>query len=345
MTETRLLDAAVNRVAEGLRVLEDIARFTLDHEKIAATVKHLRHRIRDLFRGKEKSFLSARNVMEDVGVKISMAQAKDDRKGIRDTVLSNFKRVEEALRTIEEILKSRGDPSMGKQVEALRFFVYALEPEFVSLFSRSLPGGIYGILGERFSRGRTNVDTARQMVAAGIDILQYREKITDKSQKQMLEECREIREITATANVPFIVNDYADIALMVGADGIHLGQDDLPVDAVRKIAPGMMIGCSTHSPGQAAKAVEAGADYIGAGPLFATQTKENAGAAVGLEYLEHAVSRHNVPVVAIGGIKLANLKDVLARGAMTVCLVTEIIGAENIERRIYEIKNIMGEFK
>ncbi|MFA5906590.1 MAG: thiamine phosphate synthase [Desulfobacula sp.] len=210
---------------------------------------------------------------------------------------------------------------------------------------RKLPHGIYGILGERFSLGRTNVETARQMVESGIDVLQYREKLKDKSLKQIYEECCEIREITRSASIPFIINDYADIALMVNADGIHQGQDDLPVQAVRKIAPHMMIGCSTHSPAQAKKAIADGADYIGAGPIFTTQTKEDVCDAVGLSYLDHVVKTHSIPFVAIGGIKLSNLREVLSLGVKTVCLVTEIIGADSIEKRIRQIRQIMGEYK
>lgn len=210
---------------------------------------------------------------------------------------------------------------------------------------QKLPPGIYGILGERFSLGRTNVETARQLVGAGIDVLQYREKLKDKSLKQIYDECCEIREITRAASIPFIINDYADIALMVGADGIHQGQDDLPIQAVRKIAPGMMIGCSTHSSAQAKKAIEDGADYIGVGPIFTTQTKEDVCDAVGLSYLDHVVKTHDIPFVAIGGIKIDNLREVLSRGAKTVCLVTEIISAENIEKRIRQIRQIMGEYK
>ncbi len=345
MNESRLLDACINRSAEGLRVLEDIARFSFDHQKMSSDIRKLRHEIRELFKGREKELLSSRKALDDVGIETSMKQKQDERKNLKDTVLSNFKRVEEALRSIEEILKSKGEYLAGKKMETLRFSVYCLEPEFISFFSRKLPQGIYGILGERFSLGMTNADTAKQMVDAGIDVLQYREKLKDKNLKQIFKECCEIREITAAANVPFIINDYTDIAMMVGADGIHQGQDDLPIDAVRKIAKEMMIGCSTHSPEQAAKAVADGADYIGVGPIFTTRTKDDVCDAVGLEYLEHVAATYDIPFVAIGGIKISNLREVLSRGAKTVCLVTEIIGAENIEKRIREIRCILGEFQ
>lgn len=180
------------------------------------------------------------------------------------------------------------------------------------------------------------------MVDAGIDVLQYREKVRDKSFRQMLAECEQIRKITADARVPFIVNDHLGIAMMVGADGIHQGQDDLPVKQLREIVPRMMIGCSTHSPEQAEKAIADGADYIGVGPVFTTSTKEDVCDAVGLEYLAYVAKTHDIPFVAIGGIKRYNLGEVMARGARTVCLVTEIISARNIADRITEIRKIMA---
>jgi len=345
MNEYRLLDANINRSAEGLCLLEDIARFRFDNHKISSDIRRLRHKVRDLFKGREKEFLSSRDSFHDMGVTTSLKETTDIRKDLKDTVLSNFKRVQEAFRSMEEILKAKGEYPAGKKIEALRFLVYSLEPEFFSLFFRQLPHGIYSILGEKLSLGRNNVDVAKQMVGAGIDILQYREKLKDKSLKEIYHECHDIRKITEGAGIPFIINDYADIALMVGADGIHRGQDDLPVKALRKIAPHMIIGCSTHSPEQAKKAIEDGADYIGVGPLFTTRTKEDVCDAVGLEYLKHVVKTHDIPFVAIGGIKRHNLRDVLSSGAKTVCLVTEIIGAENIEKSIKEIRNILGEYK
>lgn len=345
MSETRILDANINRSAEGLRVLEDIARFRFDNQMLSAALRSLRHQVRALFKGTENQLLSSRNSSTDVGVMTSLESKTDDRMNLKDTVLSNFKRVQEAFRTLEEILKTTGQYSAGKKMEALRFDIYSLEPQFLNLFKPRFPAGIYGILGEKFSQGLTNVQVAQQMVDAGIDILQYREKAKDKSLRQIYTECLEIREITRKANVPFIINDFVDIALMVGADGVHQGQDDLPVTQVRKIAPNMMIGCSTHSPEQAQKAIADGADYIGVGPIFTTQTKEDVCDAVGFEYLDDVVKNHDIPFVAIGGIKLHNLRDVLSRGAKTVCLVTEIIGAQDIGKVIKDIKNISGEIK
>lgn len=345
MKEFRALDANINRCAEGLRVLEDIARFYYDHASVSSELRELRHGIRDLFKGRESLLHKTRNAQDDVGIEISSGTQADQRDGVKDTVFSNFKRVQEALRSIEEHLKLAGEYNAGKKAESLRFSVYTIEKKFPGIGTIIFPGGIYGILGERFSLGRTNVETAKQMVDAGIDILQYREKIKYKSFKEMLKECEQIRKITSDANVPFIINDHVAIAIMVGADGVHQGQDDLPVKAVRRMAPHLMIGCSTHSPEQARQAVSDGADYIGVGPIYATQTKEDVCDAVGLEYLDYVVENHDIPFVAIGGIKRHNIREVIHHGAGTICLVTEIIGAPDIEKRIKEIKDIIGEAK
>jgi thiamine-phosphate pyrophosphorylase len=193
------------------------------------------------------------------------------------------------------------------------------------------PRGIYGITAEKFSGGRTNIEVVRQMIAGGIGIIQYREKRPHKSFGEMLEECRALRAITREAGVLFIINDYPDIAQLVDADGVHVGQDDFPVPEVRKlIGENKLIGLSTHGPDQAAAAIAAGADYIGVGPIYSTQTKEDVCAPVGLGYLDHVVAHSSLPFVAIGGIKEHNLAEVLAHGATTVCLVTEIVGADDI---------------
>jgi thiamine-phosphate pyrophosphorylase len=132
-----------------------------------------------------------------------------------------------------------------------------------------------------------------------------------------------------------------DIALLVDADGVHVGQDDLPVDAVRKLVGDKLIGLSTHSPEQARGAIAAGADYIGVGPIFETRTKDNVCGPVGLEYLEYAVKQVPIPFVAIGGIKEHNMAEVCRRGARSICLVTEIVGAADIAATVRTLREKM----
>ncbi len=193
--------------------------------------------------------------------------------------------------------------------------------------------GLYCITGEEFSRGRTNVEVAREMVAADIKIIQYREK--DKPSRQKYRECLEIREITAEADVVFIVNDDVALALAVQADGVHIGQDDLPLEKVRELVGGeFIIGLSTHAPRQAEEAVAKGADYIGVGPLFTTFTKKDVGAPVGLAYLDYVVKNCPLPFVAIGGIKEHNIGEVARHGARLICAVTEILEAPDLQKKV-----------
>jgi thiamine-phosphate pyrophosphorylase len=206
-----------------------------------------------------------------------------------------------------------------------------------------LPPGLYGITAEKYSNGRTNIQVVEQMIKSGLKIIQYREKRPSKSYNTILEECRQIRALTRAAGVSFIVNDYVDVAMLVDADGVHVGQDDLPVAEVKKLlGRDKIIGLSTHSPQQAKDAVRAGADYIGVGPIFATKTKDDVCDPVGFRYLDWVIENISLPFVAIGGIKLHNVDQIVRRGAETICLVTEIVGAPDIVARVHELNRTLA---
>jgi len=205
-----------------------------------------------------------------------------------------------------------------------------------------LPGetDLYALTDARLSLGRSVVDVAAELLRAGIRILQYREK--HRKTGTILQECQILRRMTLDAGACFIVNDYADIAMICQADGIHVGQEDIPVSFLRTLlGPDKIIGLSTHSPEQALAAAAAGADYIGVGPLFATQTKEDVCAPVGLEYLDWAAAHSTLPFVAIGGIKLHNIGEVVRHGAKCCALVSELVGAEDIPARVAELRACM----
>ncbi len=206
---------------------------------------------------------------------------------------------------------------------------------------------IYGLTDSRLCLGRSNIAVVQEMLKAGIRLIQYREKY--KKTGVMLEECLEISRLCKDAGICFIVNDYVDIARLCDADGVHVGQEDLPVRAIRSLlGPEKLIGLSTHSPEQAAEAAllhkEGILDYIGVGPIYATKTKVDVCDPVGLEYLEYVVANHNIPFVAIGGIKRHNLPEVLKHGATCCALVSEIVGAEDIGARVAEVRAIFKEY-
>ena len=210
--------------------------------------------------------------------------------------------------------------------------------------SRILPGqtDVYALTDARLSLGRPVEEVAAALLGAGVKILQYREKKLKAG--DMLRECRALRRLTAEAGACFIINDHIDIAQLVDADGVHVGQEDLPVAEVRRLlGPDKIIGLSTHDPRQAQDAVAAGADYIGVGPLFATQTKEDVCAPVGLDYLDWVVAHLSVPFVAIGGIKRLNIAEVARHGARCCALVSELVGAEDIAGRVAQVRAAMRE--
>ncbi len=202
---------------------------------------------------------------------------------------------------------------------------------------------LYGITAARFSLGRSNTEIVKDMLAAGIKIIQYREK--DYSMLQKHRECIAIRDLTAQHGACFIVNDDVHLALATEADGVHVGQDDLPVAKVRQlVGDKMIIGLSTHSPEQADQAVASGiADYIGVGPLYGTAIKKEPMPAVGLGYLDYVVSHHRIPVVAIGGIKQHNIVEVVRHGASCICLVSEIVGAPDIKAMVRSLRSLIRQ--
>ncbi|MCF2625356.1 thiamine phosphate synthase [Fusobacterium perfoetens] len=202
-----------------------------------------------------------------------------------------------------------------------------------------IPQGIYGITGDNFAHGKSNLECVKAMIEGGIKIIQYRDKT--KSIKEKVKEAREIRELCREHGVVFIVNDHVDIAILVDADGVHIGQDDMDPSDVRKlIGDNKIIGLSTHSEEQGMKAyLNPDVDYIGVGPIFPTTTKDTA--PVGLGYLEYAVKNLHLPFTAIGGIKEHNLHEIISRGAKNVCLVSDIVGADDIAEKVRQLQKLI----
>ena len=204
----------------------------------------------------------------------------------------------------------------------------------------ALDTDLYCITAEEYSLGRTDVQVVAEILEAGVRLIQYRAK--EKNASNKFRDCQEIRRLTREAGATFIINDHPDLALVVEADGVHLGQEDYPIEAVRQlVGKEMIIGVSTHSPLNAEDAIRRGADYIGVGPLFHTTTKKNVCEPVGLDYLDYAVSHVSIPFVAIGGITVHNVSEVRRRGARCIALVTEIVGATDIRRTISEILAVL----
>lgn len=209
------------------------------------------------------------------------------------------------------------------------------------LFNRMFLTGIYFIT-DKSSSPLSCAEMTLMALKAGVRWIQYREK--QKTRQELYYEALNLRELTADFDAKFIVNDYADIALAVDADGVHLGQDDLPVTEARRIlGAGKIIGVSTHSLKEALSADEEGADYIGFGPVFHTKTKD-AGPPKGIDMLREIKQAVNIPVVAIGGINKGNLLSVFQTGADGAAVASAILKGD-IEENVRGFMKIIQKIR
>lgn len=213
-----------------------------------------------------------------------------------------------------------------------------------SLHDRLSSARLYLVTDQVLSQGRTTTSVVEAALKGGVDIVQLREySMTDW---ELLKVAQEVRLLTKKYNALFIVNNRPDIAKLSGADGVHLGQDDLSVEDARKImGVGKIVGVSTHEIDQAHKALVDGADYIGVGPVYPTETKKNVVPPVTLEYVKKIhLWKQASPFFAIGGIKLNNAPAVLGAGARRLAVVTGIVGAADVRQACVEFKEIIAKF-
>lgn len=189
--------------------------------------------------------------------------------------------------------------------------------------------GLYIVTDEILAPGCSHIQIARESLAGGANIIQLRDKRRGGAELYTI--AKEIRSLCNEYSAEFIVNDRLDIALLTGADGVHLGQDDIPVSAARTIAPRpFIIGISVGSVEEAILAEKGGADYLGVGPVYPTGTKKDAGPAVGPSLIRKIREKTKIPIVAIGGINLSNARDVIDAGADGIAVISAVICSPDI---------------
>jgi len=326
----RIIDANANRAREALRVAEEAARFALERPELAEALKRLRHDLRAAMeRLDARALLAARDTAGDIGTALS-ADSERTRAGTADVARAAFKRLTEALRAIEEYGKTL-DAEMAATVERLRYRAYDLEKRFEEASRpkvRLAAGGLCVLLTESICR-RPWREVLRAVLAGGAAAVQVREK--DMPDGRLLARAREVARAAHEAGALAIVNDRPDIAVLAAADGVHVGQDDLaPHEARRIVGPDRLVGVSTHSLAQALAAAEAGADYIGCGPMFQSTTKPREvipGPALAAEVTRQV----GLPVMAIGGITAENAPQVLAAGMRWLAVSSVVCAAEDPE--------------
>jgi thiamine-phosphate pyrophosphorylase len=333
----RLLDANANRAREALRVLEDYARFVLDDRALTAGFKELRHELRPALEQVLPEAIVHRDTPGDVGttIKTTSELARAD---VEDVVVAAGKRLGEALRSIEEYLKTIY-PDASAQVEGLRYRAYDLESRVAQTVRRGAYGfaqvEMYVLITESVCR-RPWLQAAEAALMGGADCLQLREKTLESG--ELLGRAKALVELCHDFGTLSIINDRPDIAVLSGADGVHVGQDDLPAREARRIVGARrVVGVSTHNLSQAKQAVLDGADYIGVGPFFRSSTKSR-GFIAGPKYAKQAAEQIRIPAVAIAGITAQNVEQVLATGIRAVAVSAAVLAAEDVEAAARELK-------
>lgn len=325
----RTIDAAANRLREGLRVVEDYLRFNLDDAHLMRHLKATRHQLADAlkFIGQE-SLIVSRDTINDVGTDISTT-SEFERQTLEHLLQANIKRVQEAVRTLEEFSKliSVEAASIFKQ---MRYSLYTLEKSILGcLYNQQKLEHcqLYLLVTEALCHHGSG-PAIRESLAAGIGIVQIREK--EMTDRQLLEHGKRVREWTRETGAILIMNDRPDLAVSIEADGVHVGQDELPVREVRQIVgPRRIIGVSTHNIEQARKAILDGADYLGVGPTFPTSTKSfAANEYAGLNFIQQVAAEITLPWFAIGGINADNLEQAVQAGAQRVAVSSTICSHE-----------------
>jgi thiamine-phosphate pyrophosphorylase len=336
-TTLRVIDANANRAREALRVIEDYARFVLNSDALCAPLKQLRHDFTEVLRPFLDDAILHRDTPGDVGT-TTKTVSESNRENINHVVTAAGKRLGEALRTIEEFLKTEDAPA-ASHIEKLRYRFYDVEQRI----ARTLHSAACGLAGLRLyvliteSLCKKNwLDAAKEAIAGGADCLQLREK--DLEASELLRRAKQLVKLCRDHNVISIINDRADIAMLSDADGLHVGQTDLPAIEARKlIGRHKILGVSTHNLEQARQAVEDGADYIGVGPMFKSSTKTR-DIIPGLPYAREVATEIKIPAIAIAGITHENVDEVLSTGLRAVAVTASVIACDDVRSATQRLK-------
>jgi thiamine-phosphate pyrophosphorylase len=324
----RIIDANFNRAREALRVMEDVCRFYLNSSALSSRAKALRHElcaaVGELDPG---TLLACRDTPGDVGttIRVDNQLLRGD---LNDCLTAAAKRVSEALRAISETAQTL-NATVADRVEKVRYACYTLEKDAILAAAvRQKMAGVRLYVLITSSTPADIISLTEKCCRGGANCLQLRAK--SMPDDQLLAVAAEFAGICRRNGVISIVNDRADIAVASGADGVHLGQNDIPIAAARRlqISP-LIVGKSTHNIAQLQAAIDEGADYAGIGPVFPTDTKPGIDIA-GLEYVRQAAplaAEAGISGIAIGGITLANISQVMAAGAVAVAVSGAVVNA------------------
>ncbi len=330
----RMIDANLNRCREGVRVIEDCARFVLDDATIARECKALRHRLRSAIDELDlpaDALIASRDTPSDVGTGITTDAEGNRSTGMRDLVSAAAKRAGEALRVIEESVKALGHS--GSAFESIRYQIYTIEKQTILKLSPTCPQWTLCVLiSESLCTHHDPIEIIKRIAAGGGSCIQIREK--DMPDGRLIDYAGHLTDCAHTLGLDVIINDRAHIAKLVDADGVHLGQDDLPISAARKLlGHRQWIGRTCSTIEHAIEAIGQGADMCGLGPVFASTTKSKptlSGLALIEAYLTNDATKHT-PMLAISGIRTGNVDQLAEIGCPGVAVSSAICSSEDPE--------------
>jgi thiamine-phosphate pyrophosphorylase len=338
----RIIDANLNRAGEGLHFLEELARLVLNDAALTQQLKTIRHEILQGDWAFNQTLIQSRDSESDVGFDIEVP-AEDEPRELPVAVVANARRVQEALRILEEMAKIPGTtPELdSERFKRARFALYAIEQEVLARLLRldktTRLSGLYAIIDSQQLGGRSHLEFAEEVIRGGAAAIQLRDKLSTKA--ELLPIAQELRRLCAESGVLFIVNDHLDITLTTGADGLHLGQEDMPLSVARRLlSMDMILGGSVNTVEQARAAEAEGADYIALGSIYPTDSKEKPNV-VGVDRLGQVREATALPLVAIGGIDEGNAGEVSANGADAVAVISALAGARDIAQAARSIIN------
>lgn len=330
----RIIDANLNRLREGLRVIEEWCRFVLENQTFALEFKEIRHElveITQLANWNKELLLGSRDTVNDVGVK-NATTLEYHKASAKELLLANFSRCQEATRVLEEYGKLS---NVGQNFEKIRYRLYTLEKNVMQGFvCHNLNQPIYILLTKKLCKN-DYFETITSLCQVGAKLFQLREK--DLTDDEFYPLAHKAVSIIKSFGGTVLINDRFDIALAVGADGVHLGKNDLPISVVRKIvSQPFLIGATIHNSQELNELSVNEVDYIGVGPCFATGTKPNLTVG-GVPLVKELVLQKKSTAFAIGGIDQKNISELLANGMSQFAICSAIISSQNPDKNYLNI--------
>ncbi|HDS08763.1 MAG TPA: thiamine phosphate synthase [Firmicutes bacterium] len=340
----QILDANLNRVTEGVRVIEEISRFLFEDKKTTIKLKQFRHSLVNLYKKLPGSeiFIHSRNVNSDPGKDIN-EKSEYSRENLISLLLSNSGRVKESLRVLEEFTKLL-DKNISSGFKSKRFKFYEIEKDILKRTTIKkidfLIPCLYPIIDAAFCKDLKK--TAEILNSSDIIITQLRVK--EKPDIEFFHAAETLKKYL-NPKITFLINNRFDIALAVEADGVHVGQTDLPFNIIKeRLEPGKVIGVSVNTLKEAQSAFKQGADYLGFGPIYHTSTKLDAGKIKTLGLLKKLTDSSSAPVAAIGGITPENTLPLLLNGTKLIAVISSVFNNPAPAKVLKSFNSIIKNF-